>query len=268
MLYFMIYAFFGWCLEVVYQALEHGKFINRGFLNGPYCPIYGFGVILVTGALDPLKGNLLILFAGSVILTSALELVTGFVLEKIFRMHWWDYSNERLNIGGYICLKFSLLWGVACIVTVRLIHPAVESFVTSLPHFIGVTAIIIFSIGFTSDMIVTIAAIIHIKQRITLLNDISAEMRKISDKTGEKIFDAVENAKSRKDELDELSAAQRAKFNELKAKYKSAYEKKGYYLKRIEKAFPKLHLDTDNSFRQQLSKLRDEVNSRINKNKH
>lgn len=267
MLYFMIYAFFGWCLEVVYQALEHGHFINRGFLNGPYCPIYGFGVILVTGALEPLKGNLIILFAGSVILTSALELLTGFVLEKIFHMQWWDYSKERLNVGGYICLKFSLLWGVACIVTVRLIHPAVESFVASLPHFLGMTAITVFLIGFTSDMIVTVAAIVHIRQRITLINDISSQMRKISDKTGEHIFDAVETAKSKKDELDELSEAQKAKFNELRAKYKAAYENKGYYMKRIEKAFPKLSFDADNSFRQQLSKLKEEFNSHIN-NKH
>ena len=75
--YFIIYAFFGWSLEVVYQAVEQGKFINRGFLNGPYCPIYGFGVIIVVGILEPIKNNLIVLYLGSVILTSLLELLSA-----------------------------------------------------------------------------------------------------------------------------------------------------------------------------------------------
>ena len=192
--FFLIYSFFGWCLEVVYQAVEHGKFINRGFLNGPYCPIYGFGVIIVTGALDPIKSNAVVLFFGSVLLTSMLEFITGFVLEKIFHMHWWDYSEEKFNIRGYICLKFSLLWGVACIIVVRIIHPAVSVFMDKFPATAGIIIISVYMIGVASDMIVTVLAIIHFKRRIVLLENISSQMRKLSDKTGEKIFDTVEGA--------------------------------------------------------------------------
>lgn len=263
--YFIIYSFFGWCLEVVYQAVEHGKFINRGFLNGPYCPIYGLGVIIVSGALDPIKQNIVILFVGSVILTSALELITGFLLEKIFHMHWWDYSGERFNIRGYICLKFSLLWGIACLIVVRLIHPAIEHFVEDIPHTFGLVFIFMFMIGFVSDMIVTLFAIIHINRRLVLLDGISAQMRKISDKTGEKLFDAVENAKSYKNETEELTAAQRAKLEELRKKYKEILENKGTVMKRIEKAFPKLMLDRPRSFREQLIELRNDINSKLNK---
>lgn len=259
---FLIYAFFGWYLEVVYQAVEHGKFINRGFLNGPYCPIYGVGVIIVTGVLDPIKGNIIILFAGSVILTSLLELITGFLLEKIFHMHWWDYSNEHFNIGGYICLKFSLLWGVACLVTVRLIHPAVESFVASVPHRLGVVMLSVVMIGFASDFIVTVTAIVHIKQRIALLNDISAQMRLISDKTGEKLFNAVESAKAHKEEFDEKTAASRQKFDELREKYRVQSEKLEANLKRIQNAFPKLRQISNINFREQLNSLRKEISQK------
>lgn len=262
--FFLIYSFFGWCLEVVYQAVEHGKFINRGFLNGPYCPIYGFGVIIVTGALDPIKSNAVVLFFGSVLLTSMLEFITGFVLEKIFHMHWWDYSEEKFNIRGYICLKFSLLWGVACIIVVRIIHPAVSVFVDKFPATAGIIIISVYMIGVASDMIVTVLAIIHFKRRIVLLENISSQMRKLSDKTGEKIFDTVEEAMNRKEELDAKSEEFRKKYDELKERYKAVLEKREHTIERIQRSFPKLSFDSLKSFRDQL----DELKNKINKNQN
>ena len=107
---FIIYAFIGWCAEVSYAAVNRGIFVNRGFLNGPYCPIYGCGVVIVVTVLMPLKDNLFLLFVGSVVLTSVLEYITGFLLEKVFHNKWWDYSNLPFNLHGYICLKFSIYW--------------------------------------------------------------------------------------------------------------------------------------------------------------
>lgn len=108
---FFIYAFFGWCIEVVFCGLNEGHFINRGFLNGPVCPIYGVGGVIVVLCLTPIKDNLFLLFVGSALLTSILELITGFALDKIFHARWWDYTDMPFNIGGYICLKFSIYWG-------------------------------------------------------------------------------------------------------------------------------------------------------------
>ena len=110
--YFLIYSCLGWCLEVVYAAVTTGKLVNRGFLNGPVCPIYGFGMIIVLYALTPLVDNTLLLYLGGVILPSVLELVGGWALYKLYRTRWWDYSDYPFNIGGYICLEFCLLWGV------------------------------------------------------------------------------------------------------------------------------------------------------------
>ena len=261
--YFIIYAFFGWCLEVVYQAVEHGKFINRGFLNGPYCPIYGFGVIMVVYVLDPIKENIFILFAGAVLLTTTLELVTGFLLEKIFNQKWWDYSGERFNLKGYICLKFSLLWGIACLITVRLIHPSVEKFVDRLPHKFGIVMLSVIMTGFISDMIITVMAIIHIKKKLRLLEDISAEMRKISDKTGQKIFDGVEIVMDKKNEFDEKTEAYHKKFNELSERYKKLIEKRTLTGKRLAAAFPKLKLYPQKSFREQLEELKQNIKNKI-----
>ena len=111
--YFLIYSCLGWCLEVVYAAVTTGKLVNRGFLNGPVCPIYGFGMVIVLYALTPLVDNTLLLYLGGVILPSALELVGGWALYKLYRTRWWDYSDYPFNIGGYICLEFCLLWGAS-----------------------------------------------------------------------------------------------------------------------------------------------------------
>ena len=99
---FFVYAFMGWCAEVAFAGLRHGRFVNRGFLNGPICPIYGFGLVGVIYLLIDLKDNLFILFLGSVIVTTVIEYITGWVLEKLFHAKWWDYTNNRFNIHGYV----------------------------------------------------------------------------------------------------------------------------------------------------------------------
>lgn len=256
-LYFIVYSFFGWCLEVIYQAVEHGKFINRGFLNGPYCPIYGFGVIIVSGCLSPIKENLLVLYSGSVLLTSTLEFLTGFVLEKIFHQKWWDYSEEKFNIKGYICLKFSLLWGIACLIVVRLIHPTIERFVNWIPHTIGKILVCIVLVGFISDMIVTIFGIMHIKKRLKMLEKISSDMRKISDFSGEKLFKTVSDIREKSDKISEKRAENKAKLDELSAKYKAILSSKKITLSRIQRAFPKLNItapDSEKEFKQKQNK--------------
>ena len=109
----------GWCLEVCFCTINTGQFVNRGFLNGPVCPIYGFGMVLVIVALTGFSGNLPALFLGGMVLTSAIELAGGWALKKLFHTSWWDYSDQPFNIGGYICLKFSLAWGLCVVVVMR-----------------------------------------------------------------------------------------------------------------------------------------------------
>ena len=120
--YFYIYGFLGWCSEVAFAAVAHGKFVNRGFLNGPVCPIYGFGMSLVLLVLLPFSDNIPLLFIGGALLTSAIELVGGWALKKFFHTTWWDYSDQPFNLGGYICLKFSILWGLCVVVVIRIVH--------------------------------------------------------------------------------------------------------------------------------------------------
>ena len=135
--YFLVYSCLGWCLEVVYAAATTGQIVNRGFLNGPVCPIYGFGMVIVLFDLTPFARSTLALYIGGVILPSALELVGGWALYKLYHTRWWDYSDKPFNIGGYICLEFSLLWGVGTLVMMKAIHPTIAGLVELVPPFIG-----------------------------------------------------------------------------------------------------------------------------------
>lgn len=179
--YFSIYAVVGWCVEVCFCTVNTGKFVNRGFLNGPVCPIYGFGMVTILILLLPLQDNILLLFAGSVVLTSALELVTGFVLKKMFHTSWWDYSDVPFNIGGYICLKFSLAWGLGGVIVVRVIHPFVAMLVEIVPHIVGVVLIPVVLALFLCDAAVTAAGIGRMNRDLGRITEIAKGLRAGSD---------------------------------------------------------------------------------------
>ena len=226
--FFIVYAFLGWCTEVAYAAVNHGKFVNRGFLNGPYCPIYGFGVVLVVGVLTPLKDSDLVLFFGSVLLTSALEWMTGFVLEKVFHNKWWDYSEVPFNLNGYICLKFSIAWGFACIFVMKIFHPTVEVFVNWIPKTLGWIAVVGLLIIFTADAAVTAQSILKLNKRLEHMEEIAEKMKEISDHIGEDISENVLELMEKGETLKE----------KLQAEYEELARRRSFTHDRLLKAYP------------------------------
>ena len=194
---FFVYAFLGWCTEVSYAALRTGKFVNRGFLNGPVCPIYGCGVVVVLVGLTPLKGNFVLLFLGSVVLTSVLELTTGFVLEKLFRQRWWDYSDKPFNLGGYICLEFSIMWGLACLFVVDILHPSIEFFIRLIPHTLGWVLLGLFSAAMAVDLAATVRTIAKLNRQLDQIDQLALRLKTASNEFGENLADRVLEAAER-----------------------------------------------------------------------
>lgn len=217
--YFYIYGFLGWCLEVTYVTVCKGKFVNRGFLNGPVCPVYGFGAVSVIAALTPLKENLLALYFGSVLLTSFLELVTGFAVEKIFHQRLWNYSRVPFNIGGYICLKFSLGWGFACLFTLKIIHPVASELVRILPNILGNILLAVFTVFFVIDIISTTASVSRLNMKLSQIEEISEKIKERSDALGHNISGEV---------------------LELKERYNRLLEQRNYFNARFFRAFPNI----------------------------
>lgn len=116
---FFIYAFIGWVMETVYATGKKKRFVNRGLLDGPLCTIYGFAGVLLTWSLQELRGNWLFLFLGSMIYATVLEWIAGHILEWSRYGRWWDYSDVKWNLDGYICLPYSVLWGVLGLAAVQ-----------------------------------------------------------------------------------------------------------------------------------------------------
>ena len=206
---FFAYAFLGWCTEVSFAALVSGKFVNRGFLNGPVCPIYGFGVVIVLAFLEPLRHNLLLLFLGSVLLSSALEWVTGFALEKIFHQRWWDYSNEPFNLGGYICLRFSIAWGLACLFVVKILHPSILLAIRLIPKPVGIALLVILSLIMAVDLVATVRTIAKINRSLGQIDELAAKIKSASNEFGEnladKVLDVAEKSADFREELADRS---------------------------------------------------------------
>ena len=124
-LYIIIYSFFGWILESVLKTIYQKKFVNSGFLNGPICPIYGFGAILLIVILNKTKGKKTLEFFVSMIVFSAFEYIVSFIFEKVFGLRWWDYSNDFLNINGRISIAYSVAWGAIGLLFNEKLHPFV-----------------------------------------------------------------------------------------------------------------------------------------------
>ena len=193
--YFIIYAFLGWVLEVVYHAVTKGQVVNRGFLNGPICPIYGFGMVSILILLMPLSHNLLLLTVGGTVLATLIELVGGFVLLKLFHMRWWDYSDQPYNLGGYVCPRFSLAWGICILLSVKIIHPFIELNVNILDGIVGYILVAAAYIIFVVDVICTVLTVLHLNDDLKQLNRVSADLRKASDELTQTIADnATETA--------------------------------------------------------------------------
>ena len=265
-LYFFVYGFLGWCTEVAFAAYKERKFVNRGFLNGPICPIYGIGVGIVVQFLTPYKENLVLLYIASVVMVTALEWVTGFILEKIFHNKWWDYSKMPLNLNGYVCLLFSLIWGAACVLIVDFIHPLIHKVLSWIPFPVGMTLIVVLSIVMFVDLYVTASTILKMNKHLEKMKEIAADLHRISDELGESIYQEVVEVLERKDgwklkvqeasgdfkdkiqgasggvkdKIQGVSDEAMEKIADLKKKYKEIGGKGTQISRRLLKAFPRI----------------------------
>ena len=146
-LLFLIYSFIGWLIEVIGKLIEKHKFINRGFLIGPICPIYGHGCLLMILTLSRYKDNPLVLFVNAIFICSLLEYFTSYFMEKIFKARWWDYSTKRFNLNGRICAETMIPFGILGTLVICVINPIFE-YLLNLFNFetIKITAVVLFII--------------------------------------------------------------------------------------------------------------------------
>lgn len=154
-LLFISYAFLGWCMEVTCKFIQYKKFINRGFLIGPYCPIYGWGALTITILLKRYMEDPLVLFVMSTLICSIIEYLTSYFMEKKYHARWWDYSNRKFNINGRICLETLVPFGILGVAIMYGTNPILFKLYNQIPQLVINILTVILFIGFIVDNIIS-----------------------------------------------------------------------------------------------------------------
>lgn len=220
--YFAAYSVLGWCVEVVYCTVKSGKVVNRGFLNGPVCPVYGFGMLAICKVVDllPMESmgevQFVSLFLAGMVLASLVELIAGWSLFHLFHARWWDYSDRPFNIGGYVCLQMSLLWGTGTIIMIDFIHPITQRLtVDMLPMQTGWVVLAVFYLVFSADLMVTVSIMVGLNKRLARLDQLRTSMRTVSDSMSGMLGESALRTQQKMDENKVQAALARAELRDL-----------------------------------------------------
>lgn len=179
-LLFFFYCFCGWIWESCYVSARQRRWVNRGFLQGPLLPIYGSGAIIILFATLPVENDLRLVWLLGMLAATALEYVTGAAMEKLFKVRYWDYSKQKFNLNGHICLFSSIAWGFFSILLVRFIHPPIGRLLARIPSFcVGPLAFAI-TIAFTVDVVQSVQAALDLRTILTKLTEETEDLRRLA----------------------------------------------------------------------------------------
>lgn len=233
--YFWLYSFAGWVLESVFKSILERKLVNSGFLHGPFCPIYGIGALIMYGFLNSFKANPIAVFFIAFIVLTVWEYLVGIFLEKAFHTKYWDYSNNKFNINGRICLMNSIFWGILGVLFVEIIHPFVETKVALLETNILIYINILIYAYLLTDCIISVIKVKNWDIKLKTLGEI-----------GETIKEKLEEIQKLPQSANKEALLQ--KVEELKNKQARLKRKLYRHAYRLKTAFPTMKSETITNF--------------------
>ena len=225
--YFLIYSFLGWLLESIYKTIYAKRFINSGFLIGPVCPIYGIGALIMYVSLSGYNNNALHVFVIGFVVLSIWEYIVAWALEKIFNTKYWDYSNNKFNIDGRVCLLNSIFWGVLGVLFIYFIHPFIQEKIVIINDMVLISLTALFTVLTMVDSIISIIKLTNITKKLE-------DIKKIRHEIKLKLLELKELKYTRIDVKEPIQLM----IYELKEKEASLKEKLFQQTDRIRKAFP------------------------------
>ncbi len=209
-IFFFIYSFIGWVWESCYVSIKEGRWVNRGFMHGPILPIYGSGAVVILITTLPVRGNIPLVFLLGMAAATVLEYFTGAVMERLFHVRYWDYSNVRFNLQGYICLQAALCWGCFSVLMAEAVHIPVEEAVLSLPLKGVEYAAVILSVAAAVDFTQSFNEAMDMRNVLAQLEESRQQIRKMQDRLKLTAQDAVEDYRRRSEEMRENVSGRRA----------------------------------------------------------
>ncbi|OOM74490.1 putative ABC transporter permease [Clostridium sp. BL-8] len=239
-IYFLIYSFGGWVCETSYCSIIDKQYVNRGFLKGPFCPVYGFGALAVIILLTPISNNIIILYLSAMICASVLEYTTGFLLETVFNLKWWDYSNYRFNIKGRVCLVNSMMFGILSLILVEFIHPLLSELVMKMTADIIMWIFSISSLYFLIDTATTTYKVLQFSGKLKEMYILLEEIKEKSE-----IYKGILQQNINKfdvliDQQNDKIVFAKEQINKLKINLEKIIMKNKSSNKRIFRAFPNI----------------------------
>lgn len=185
MLFFFIYSFIGWIWESGYVSAKERRPVNRGFMHGPFLPLYGSGAVVVLACTMGVRENIVLVFLMGMAGATVLEYITGAVMERLFHVKYWDYSNQKLNLNGYICLPASLCWGCFSVLMVEVFHPPVEEAVFMIPRTAAAVIVCVLTVGSAADFAAAFREALDMKELLGRVEKSKAQLRRLQDKLHE-----------------------------------------------------------------------------------
>lgn len=174
--FFYIYCFFGWIFESTYVSVKKGHFVNRGFLRLPMLPIYGTGAVMMLWVSLPVRDSLLLVYTSGAIAATILEYVTGWGMERLFKVKYWDYSNQRFQVNGYICLSSTIAWGFLTVLLTEILHPPIARYVLGIP--LGVLLVCVggITVLFVLDAVRSVKEALDLAKVLDAMTNMRAEL--------------------------------------------------------------------------------------------
>lgn len=219
--FFYLYSFLGWCFESTYVSIRKHKFVNRGFMRGPFLPLYGSGAIMMLLVSMPFQSNLVLVYIAGCIGATALEYVTGVVMETLFKIRYWDYSNQKLQFQGRICLSSSLAWGFFTVLMTKFLHKPVETFVFSIPDTIFSLITFLLTIIIVCDFSLSFKAALDLRDILLKLDKARDDMERLHKRLEVILTFAQQNYEIKKQEK---KNKQEVYFDEIKSKVEKQLE--------------------------------------------
>lgn len=264
LIFFYIYCFFGWVWECIFVSVRKRKLVNRGFLKGPLLPIYGSGAICILVVTLPVRGNIPAMFLIGMVAATALEYVTGWAMEKLFHVRYWDYTGQFLNINGHVCLGSTLCWGVLTVLVVEIFHVKLETLVFSFEPWMVDAAAFVITPLFTVDVVTSFHTALHLRDVLIQKERIAAELKRLAERREElerALQEAGEKAREQareqiRQELRDLYISIGARRERLHAAHTKSVRS---LIRRNPSAVSKLHRESFAELKKTLSERIDEI---------
>ena len=260
LLFFYIYCFLGWCFESAYVSICQKQLVNRGFMRGPFLPIYGSGAIMMLFASMPFHDNIVLVYVSGMVGATILEYITGVIMEALFKVRYWDYSNKKFNYKGHICLSSSIAWGFLTILMTEVIHKPIADVVLAMPERLFVAVTFLLTVIIAADFSLSFKTAMELRAELVSMEKLREEFRILQKRLDVVIAFADESCEEKKQERE---ARTEELVENIREKLEAAKER--LLVESLEDKLSEIQAERLEKYREEIVQLREKFHESVGK---